>query len=50
MVNHVGGLGNDTSMDSTILITDTKVDSLIRTFKERITESVQIVSQSRSQK
>jgi len=38
-----GGSCNGTSMNSTISITDTEVDLLIRTFKVRVSESVGIV-------
>ncbi len=48
MMNHVrGGPGNGTSTDSTISITNTNFDSLIRTFKARISESVRIESHVR---
>jgi len=46
-VNNVVGPGNDTSTDSIITITDTQADSLIRTKKVRISESVQIVNRVR---
>ena len=46
-MNHERGPGNGTGTDSAISTTDTKANSLIRTQKVRIKESVRMVNHER---